>query len=69
MDVTVQDTGSGLQGIGRIRIVNGTVRTAPSRVPFGGQSVVVTAVKSVQGAPTSWGFDMVDVAGNTARCE
>jgi hypothetical protein len=69
MDVTVQDTGSGLQGIGRIRIVNGTVRTSPSRVPFGGQSVVVTAVKSVQGAPTSWGFDMVDVAGNTARCE
>lgn len=69
MDVAVQDTGSGLQAIRNIRITNGTVITNPSPIPPGIKTqVVVTAIKAVQGMPTSWSFDAVDVAGNKRRC-
>jgi hypothetical protein len=70
MDVTVADTGSGVQGISAIFITNGTIRTPPGPgIPFGSTpSVVVTAVKAVQGASTRWSFLIVDMAGNTAFC-
>lgn len=70
MDVTVQDAESGVQGISAIFISNGTIRTPPGPgIPFGATpSVVVTAVKNVQGASTRWSFFMVDMAGNTAFC-
>jgi hypothetical protein len=69
MDVTVQDTGSGLAAITNVQITNGSVSTNPSPVPAGTTApVVVTATKSVQGQPTSWSFDAVDVAGNLKHC-
>jgi hypothetical protein len=69
MDVTVQDTGSGLAAITNVKITNGTVATKPSPIPAGTTApVVVTATKAVQGQPTSWSFDAVDVAGNVKHC-
>ncbi len=69
MDVGVLDTGSGLQAITNIRITNGTVVTNPDPIPPGTTAqVVVTAIKAVQGTPTSWSFDAVDMAGNIRHC-
>lgn len=69
MQVTVQDTGSGLAGITNVQIVNGTVSTSPSPIPPGTTSpVVVTATKVDQSQSTVWSFDAVDVAGNIRHC-
>lgn len=69
MDVTVQDTGSGLAGIFNVQIVNGTVTTNPNPIPPGTTlPVVVTATKSDPTKSTVWSFDAVDVAGNVTHC-
>jgi hypothetical protein len=66
-DVTVQDTGSGLELINNIVISNGTVAnpifSLGARTP-----VVVTATKTNQAQSTSWSFNARDVAGNVTDC-
>jgi Right handed beta helix region len=66
-DVTVQDTGSGLELINNIVITNGTVATPTfslgARTP-----IVVTATKTDQSQLTRWSFNARDVAGNVTDC-
>ena len=63
MDVTVQDTDSGLQAITDILVTNGTVSVPPFTAGTTSE-VIVTAIKATQGTPTTWSFHAIDVAGN-----
>ncbi|MDQ6946458.1 MAG: hypothetical protein M3256_09330, partial [Actinomycetota bacterium] len=67
LDVSAQDTGSGLQAIINVQITNGTVNVAPFDVGTT-SPVVVTASKTDPNLPTAFSFDAVDVAGNVGRC-
>jgi hypothetical protein len=66
-DVTVTDTGSGLDSITNVVVSNGTVAIPPftSGTTNG---VVVTATKTDQTKKTRWSFDATDKAGNTKHC-
>jgi hypothetical protein len=65
-DVTVTDAGSGIASFSNFLITNGTI-TPPAFTP-GAHTVVLTAVKAVQGQKTAWSFDVTDVAGNKRHC-
>jgi hypothetical protein len=68
MDVRVRDSG-GLQAITNIAISNGMVSVTPSTpFPPSTTQAIVTAVKTTQGVPTSWSFDVVDRVGKTRHC-
>lgn len=65
-DVRVVDRGSGLLRVEHVVISNGTATTSftlGQRVP-----TLVTAVKTVQGQPTMWSFDVLDAVGNFRHC-
>ncbi len=66
-DVRVQDGGSGTLKVENIVITNGTFLvaqfTAGQRAPF-----LLTAVKTTQGMPTRWSFDVFDEVGNFRHC-
>jgi hypothetical protein len=66
-DVTVLDSGSGLELIDEIEITNGTV--AEPIFELGERDgVVVTATKTNQAEKTRWSFRARDVAGNVTDC-
>ncbi len=67
LDVTAQDTGSGLASITVVSISNGTANVPP--VTSGTKSPVVpTFTKTDQTKPTVVNVDVTDVAGNTTHC-
>jgi len=65
--VTVQDTGSGLARIYRVKVRNGSV-AVPSFTPGTTSPVVVTTTKKNQSHKTVWSFYAEDEAGNIAYC-
>jgi len=66
-DVRVVDRGSGLLRIENVVISNGTA--APSAFAAGQRvPTLVTAVKTTQGQPTTWSFDVLDEVGNFRHC-
>lgn len=68
MDVRVRDSG-GLQAVTNFAITNGVISVTPhTPFPAGTTQAVVTAIKTTQGVPTSWSFDVVDWIGKTRRC-
>ncbi len=67
LDLTAQDTGSGLASITVISISNGTVNVPPF-TPGTTSPVVVTATKTDQTKPTVFNVDVTDIAGNTTHC-
>jgi hypothetical protein len=64
--VTVTADG-GLNSISGVAITNGTVEV-PDFTPGTTGSVVVTAIKAVQGQSTSWSFNVKDQAGKETNC-
>ncbi len=67
LDVTAQDTGSGLASITVVSISNGTASVPP--VTSGTKSpVVATFTKTDQAKPTVVNVDATDLAGNTTHC-
>jgi hypothetical protein len=66
-DVTVQDSGSGLELIDNIVIDNGTV-SVPTFSLGQRTPLVVTATKTDQALKTRWSFNARDVAGNVTDC-
>ncbi len=67
LDLTAQDTGSGIKKITVVSISNGTVKVP--RFTRGTTSpVVITATKTDQSKPTVFNVDVTDVAGNTTHC-
>ncbi len=67
LDLTAQDTGSGIATITVVSISNGTV-SVPPFTPGTTSPVVITATKTNQSSPTVFNVDVTDVAGNTTRC-
>jgi hypothetical protein len=67
MDVSVQDTGRGVQTISGITRTNGEV-IVPYFTPGTTQAFNIAAVKTNQAASTSWSFHAVDQAGNDKLC-
>ncbi len=67
LDLTAQDTGSGLASITVVSIYNGTV-SVPTFTPGTTAPVVVTVTKTDQSRPTVVYIDATDVAGNTTHC-
>ncbi len=67
LDLTAQDTGSGLASITVVSVSNGTVNVPPF-TPGTTSPVVVTATKTNQSSPTVFNVDVTDVAGNTTHC-
>ena len=67
MDVSVQDTGRGVQTINQISITNGTV-VVPYFTPGTTQSFNIAAVKTDQTQRTVWSFHAIDQAGNDKLC-
>lgn len=67
MDVQVQDAGSGLKAITNVSVTNG-VLSYPVFTPGTRSPIIVTAIKTTQGQPTSFSFDAVDMAGNIKHC-
>ena len=66
-DVTVRDTGSGLQSITNVQVVNGT--TKPFTVTPGSKAPLVVTIRQTSAtASTQWSFDATDVAGNVKHC-
>ena len=65
--VTVQDTGSGLAKIYKVKVRNGSV-SVPSFTPGTTNPVVVTATKKNQHKKTVWSFYARDEAGNVRYC-
>jgi hypothetical protein len=67
MDAQVQDLVSGLKAISNITVTNGTVSVS-SFTPGTKAPVIVTAVKTTQGQPTSFSVDVQHMALNIKRC-
>ncbi len=67
LDVTAQDTGSGLASITVVSISNGTA-SVQSFTPGTTSPVVATFTKTNQAKPTVVNVDATDVAGNTTHC-
>ncbi len=66
-DLTVRDTGSGLQSITNVQVTNGQVLPY-TFTPGTTGPVVLTARKANPSLPTQWSFDVADAAGNVAHC-
>ncbi len=67
LDLTAQDTGSGIATITVVSISNGTVNV-PDFTPGTTSPVVITATKTDQTKPTVFNVDVTDVDGNTRHC-
>ncbi len=67
LDLTAQDTGSGIATITVVSISNGTV-SVPPFTPGTTSPVVITATKTNPSSPTVFNVDVTDVAGNTTHC-
>ncbi len=67
LDLTAQDTGSGLASITVVSIYNGTA-SVPAFTPGTTSSVVATFTKTDQTKPTVVYVDATDLAGNTTHC-
>lgn len=65
-DVTITDSGSGIASVTNFVVTNGTASIPP--ITPGASSVTVTAIKTTQGVPTRFEFDVTDRAGNTVHC-
>jgi hypothetical protein len=65
-DVTVS-SGAGLASIGNVVVSNGSV-SVPTIISGMTTPVVVTATKAVQGTPTRFSFNILDVIGRSTFC-
>ncbi|MCX6023153.1 MAG: hypothetical protein NTZ05_15775, partial [Chloroflexi bacterium] len=69
IQVTVQDTGTGIQTIASAGTVNATLSFNPTPAPGTTSPVVVTAVKTTEGQKTTVLLQITDVAGNSTACD